>query len=102
MKFKWYTSFNEKNKNNIRIKFLYSITLIAGIIGPFTNVPQILKIFIQQNAAGVSLLSWSLYVVFDIPFIIWSIVQRDTPVFVTYSLWLISNFFVVIGILMYR
>ena len=103
MKLELHKFFSEKRRyeSNPWVKFLYSTTITAGIIGPLTNGPQILKIFVGRNATGVSLLSWSLFALFDIPFIIWSIVQRDVPVFVTYSLWFVSNFLVVIGVLMY-
>ena len=89
------------SKNGFWITSLYYTTLIVGIIAPFTALPQILKIFIEQNAAGVSLLSWSLFVLFAIPFIIWGIVQRDAPIAVTYSLWATADLVVVIGVLIY-
>jgi uncharacterized protein with PQ loop repeat len=82
-------------------KLLYRITLLVGIVGPFGNIPQIVKIFATRDATGVSLLTWIFPVIFDIPFILWGIVRKDIPVTVTYSLWFISSSIVVIGTLIY-
>lgn len=82
-------------------KRLYKITLFVGVAGPLTNLPQLLEIYITRNATGVSELSWFLYLVADIPFILWGIVRNDKPVFATYSLWFISNLFILVGALVY-
>lgn len=82
-------------------KFLYRITLLVGIIGPFGNIPQIAKIFGTQDATGVSLLTWIFPVIFDIPFILWGIARKDIPVTITYSLWFISSSIIVVGVVIY-
>ncbi len=83
------------------IFILNKITLIIGIIGPFTNIPQIVKIYFMKNVSGISLITWALAVAFDIPFIIYGIVHNKTPIAVTYSLWFLTSLIVVIGVLIY-
>ncbi len=82
-------------------KFLYRVTLLAGIIGPLGNIPQIVKIFTTRNVAGVSLLTRIIPVIFGIPFILWGISRRDLPVTVTYSLWFLTSSIVAIGTVIY-
>lgn len=82
-------------------RVLYKITMVVGIIGPLGNVPQIIKIYTTKNVGGVSILTWIISTIFDVPFILWGILRKDMPVFVTYFLWFLSNLIVVIGISIY-
>jgi uncharacterized protein with PQ loop repeat len=83
------------------IRFLDNVCLGAGIIAPLTAVPQVLKIFMLKNAAGVSLLFWALVSVLAVPFIIYGIVHKAKPIIVMHSLWLMMDIIVVIGTMMY-
>ena len=48
------------------IRRLDYLVLAVGIAGPMSNIPQILKIFLERNVAGLSLITWSLFTVFSI------------------------------------
>lgn len=50
--------------------------LYFSVMAPFTNVPQILKIYVEKDA-GISLFSWVLYLFFGIPFIVYGVVHKD-------------------------
>jgi len=65
------------------------------------NIPQIYKIFSTQNATGVSLISFSMFAIMEIPWIIYGIIHKAKPIVITYTLWLITNLVIVAGILMY-
>lgn len=65
------------------------------------TIPQIVKIFAYQDAAGVSVISWATFAVFDIPWILYGLSHNDRPILITYTLWLIMNSIVVVGALMY-
>jgi uncharacterized protein with PQ loop repeat len=82
-------------------RFLDHLVLCVGIIGPLTAVPQILKIFLLQDASGVSLLSWLLPGLLDVPWIIYGLVHKERPIAVTYSLWFLANLTVAVGVLLY-
>lgn len=83
------------------IRYLDKFLLFVAIIGPLMTLPQILKIYVEQNSAGVSVLSWGLYAFFNIPWIIYGVVHKDKPIVLGYSLWLITNIVVVVGVLIY-
>lgn len=78
------------------------ITLVAGIIGPITVIPQIFDIYYRHNATGVSIASWLAPGILDIAFLFYGIVHKDKPITVTYTLWLLANFAVAIGAIIYR
>ncbi len=83
------------------IKILDDILMAVAIIGPLMNLPQIYKIYSEQIASGLSLISWSLYAICDIPWIIYGIVHKEKPIMIAYILWFLTNMTVVIGIFLF-
>lgn len=86
---------------NKRIKFLDNMLLLIASISPLSTVPQIIKIYATKNAIGVSKLTFSLFALFDIPWIIYGVVHKEKPIIIAYSLWLIANITIVTGTLIY-
>lgn len=83
------------------IKILDNFLLIIAVIGPLNNLPQIIKIFALKSSSGVSTLTFSLFSLFNIPWIIYGIVHKEKPIIIAFSLWFITNMIVVIGTLIY-
>jgi uncharacterized protein with PQ loop repeat len=71
----------------------------AAFIYPFTGVPQALEV-LQGNTEGVSLLSWVGFTFFGTIFLIYSIMHRLKPMIITYTMWLLLDVSIVIGILL--
>src|ERR1700688_4365969 len=61
------------------LRALDVVVYIAGILGPLATLPQVLQIYTTHNASGISLATWSLYALFDLPWIIYAIVHREPP-----------------------
>lgn len=72
--------------------------MFAGVVYPLSTVPQIVEVF-RGNTAGVSLLSWIIYIIFSMLFITYGYVHRIKLMFMTNILWLIMQTIVVIGLL---
>ncbi len=83
------------------IRFLDKTTFIAGVIGPFTVLPQIWGIFSTHSAAGVSLTTWLLIFIVTLPWVFYGIAHKDKSIIVSFMLWEIANAAVVVGVLMY-
>ena len=83
------------------LRFLDHLVLVVGIIGPVATIPQILKIYLTQNAAGVSALSWGTWALLDIPWILYGLAHRERPIAITYILWCTANTLVFVGVLLY-
>jgi len=75
--------------------------LTVGIIGPLASVPQILKIYLLQDATGISIISWSVWALLDIPWIVYGVVHHERPIVVTYFLWFLVNILVSVGAMVY-
>lgn len=84
------------------IVFLDKLTFVVGIIGPFTVVPQIYSIFSTRSADGVSLATWLLIFVVTFPWILYGLAHKEISIIVSFTLWEIANFLVVLGVWLYH
>lgn len=84
-----------------RVDPLDRCILVFAVLAPFTNIPQILKIYTEGHA-DLSLTSWSLYVLFNIPLFTHGLIRRDRIVLFNTLLTMVMQLCVVTGILLYR
>jgi uncharacterized protein with PQ loop repeat len=73
----------------------------AGIIGPLMTAPQLAKIYVGHNAAGVSPVSWLSWAILDIPFVLYGITHKDKVIIMTYTAWFFLNLLVGVGAVIY-
>ena len=75
------------------------VSLVA-ILGPLTSLPQIIEIwFVDKNAAGVSLLTWCLFLLIGVIWLIYGIVHKSRPVIISNALWILAQAIIVLGAL---
>ena len=92
----------EKYPHKIKwIRFLDKFLICIAVIGPLIALPQILQIFISGDATGVSSLSWGLYALFNIPWLIYGVAHKYKPIIVAYLLSFVANLTVFSGSLVY-
>lgn len=84
-----------------RIAFLDKLLVVVAVIGPLMTLPQIFKIYVNQNATGISVLSWAMYAFFNIPWILYGFVHKEKPIIISYVLGFTFNTIVVIGTFLY-
>lgn len=78
-----------------------NVVYAAGVLGPAMAIPQILKIWVEKNATGVSILSWSAFGILAIPWLIYGILHKEKPIILMYILWIIIDTLIVAGALIY-
>jgi uncharacterized protein with PQ loop repeat len=83
------------------VRRLDYLVFVVGVLGPIANIPQIMKIYSERNAAGLSFLAWSLFLVFNIPWLLYGIVHKAKPIILAHTLWFSTELIVLIGIVMY-
>lgn len=92
----------EKFPSNDKTKAMFDkVLLVLAGMWPIANLPQALQVHIAQDVSGLSLLSWSAYVFFTIPWIIYGFLHKDKLIQFAYIANLILYSSVVAGILMY-
>lgn len=91
-------------QNSVKAKtssFLDSFVYIVAVAEPLGNLPQIIKIYGSQQAAGVSVTSWSLYAFFAITWLLYGLRVKQAPMVVAGILFFITDAIVIIGALIY-
>lgn len=92
---------HQKHKKTTYKVFLDKVTFVAGVVGPFTVLPQIYSIFHNKSAAGVSLATWLLIFIVTLPWVFYGIAHKEKSIIVSFTLWEIVNLAVVVGVLLY-
>ena len=83
------------------IRLLDATVYVVGIAGPLASIPQIVKIYGTHNATGVSVISFSIFALFDIPWILYAAMHEERPLIYCYSLWLLFNVLIALGAFLY-
>ena len=81
-------------------RLLDNILLVLAGLTPLTSIPQLLKVFLEKDS-DLSLLSWSLYTIFCIPWILYGMTHKDKLIVFAYSANLGIHILIVYGILIY-
>lgn len=74
--------------------------LLFAVAAPFTNIPQLLNIYVQHRA-DLSLVSWTLYAAFNIPLFVHGWIRNDKIILFNSSLTIVMQLLVIAGILLY-
>ena len=82
-------------------KLLGKSIYIAGIIGPVVTLDQLRKVWIVQDAEGISVISWVGYLVAAILFMIYGIAHKEKPIIFTYAIWIVLDILMIVGSLLY-
>ncbi|MFC1723194.1 SemiSWEET family sugar transporter [Nanoarchaeota archaeon] len=77
------------------------LVYLFAFLGPIMTLPQVWKIWSLKTAAGVSLLSWSWYLIAGGFWLAYGIMHKDKPIIITNVLYIILEIFIVIGIVVY-
>ena len=85
----------------VRIWLIDRVVYAVSIAAPILTVPQVIDIYIGQNAAGVSALTWGAYMLFTIPWLAYGIVHKENVLIFNNSLWFFLNAVIFIGAVIY-
>ncbi len=81
--------------------YLDKVIYAAGLAGPIITIPQIWDIWHNQNASGVSLVSWTGYLFIAFIWLFYGFVHKEKPIIIMYIANIIVQLIVVIGIIKY-
>ena len=87
-----------KEKNG---EALEKIVRIISFIFPLSTLPQIYNIWILREIEGVSILTWVLFLVMQIPLFLYAIKHNDTKLQTMFGLWCLMYGLVILGLLIY-
>jgi len=77
------------------------IIYVAVIVGPIMNLPQLFKIWMYQNASGVSFVSWISFSIISVLWLIYGVLHKNKPIiFMNFALMIIQAL-IALGTLLY-
>ena len=83
-------------------RFLDKSIYAIGLFGPIVTLDQVKTIWINHNASGVSIISWSGYLFAGIFWMAYGISHKEKPIIVTYSAWIVLYILIISGTIIYR
>ncbi len=81
--------------------FLDKLIFFAALASPAMTFPQVFKIWIEQDASGVSIISWAAYTVTAFIWLAYGVAHKDKAIIISNGLWLTLDPLIVIGALIY-
>lgn len=88
---------------NTRTKrFMDRSIYFVGMLGPIMTTPQILKIWYEENASGISVVTWSAYTLVHLFWILYGMVHREKPIIFLNLASVCMNIVVILGAFLYR
>ena len=75
--------------------------LAIAVIEPLMTLPQVYEIWVVKNAEGVSSLTWGLYLIAAVIWLLYGLQLKDKPIIISSILWLFFESAVVIGTIVY-
>ena len=85
----------------------HSETMLRRLLGGMSiftllmTIPQVLTIWVGQQAAGVSVLSWSAYLLSALLWFWFGIRKRDKNIYLPCVGWIVLDLAVIIGVIIY-
>jgi len=82
-------------------RFFDKLIYVVAIITPITNLPQLLKVWVDHDVSGVSLLSWTSFAAISVIWTIYGIIHKETPIILMSSLLIVVQGLIAIGVVIY-
>ena len=82
-------------------RLMDKVIYVVVIVGVLMNIPQVAKIWIGQNATGVSVISWGAFFIISIFWLIYGIMHKEKPIILSSIGVMFFQALVVIGTLIY-
>ena len=64
-------------------RFVDRVIYPVSIFGPIMTLPQIMQIWVNKNASGVSSVSWAAYLVTAIFWLVYGVIHKEKPIILT-------------------
>ena len=77
------------------------LVYLTGILSIVMAIPQAAIIHVSQSAVNISFVTWFTFLVNAVIWTTYGIIHKERPIIIMYISYLIIDFFIVAGILMY-
>ena len=89
---------HEEYPSPIKFKRLYDrLIYVIVILAPITNIPQLIKVWVEKDASGVSSLSWFLFSGISITWLVYGILHKDRHILLMNAALIIIQILIAVG-----
>ncbi len=81
--------------------FMNRLVLVISFIVPVMTLPQIYNIWFLHQAQGVSIITWGAYLCSSLIWLMYGMIHKDKYIVFANTLWVITDVFVVGGVLIF-
>ncbi len=78
------------------------VMIVVGLIAPISLIPQVLKVWFDGGANGISLLTWSLLTGVSFMWALYGFLRKSKALFISNVFMVILNLMVIYGVLFAR
>ncbi|MFH1752055.1 MAG: PQ-loop domain-containing transporter [archaeon] len=89
------------SSSNSKTRFVDKLIYFAAVFGPIITIPQLLEIFLTQSAQGVSIISWSGFLLVSFIWLAYGFLHKYKPVIFANVLYAVFQLGIIIGIFLY-
>lgn len=82
--------------NKKSVKRIDKWAMFMGVLSPLTSLPQLVQILETRNADGVSVLTWVLYIVLAVFWLVYGIAHKEKVIIVNNLGWIILELAIVV------
>lgn len=82
-------------------RLMDNLIYVVGIFGPVMTIPQLIKIWVEKNASGVSAISWAAYLIASLFWLAYGVMHREWPIIFNAVLWVVLEILIIIGAIVY-
>lgn len=91
----------KKRTQKIDLTRLDHAMVFIALLSPATMIPQIVKIFITQDASSMSLSAFTLKLLVIIPWLIYGFYHKSVPILCSNTIWFIVSAIIVAQVIVY-
>lgn len=91
----------EKGMRYVSSLLFNQVAYVVGIGSTLFNIPQIITIWANKDAQGVSLLSWVGFSIASLFWLFYSIHHKEKALIITFGLNFLFQFAIIVGVIIY-
>lgn len=82
-------------------RIFHKIAYVAGLAASVATIPQIIKVWIEKDSSGVSLLTWVSYIIISAILAMYGKIHKERVLVVMYISLVIVQVLIVVGVIVY-
>jgi uncharacterized protein with PQ loop repeat len=82
-------------------RVFHKIAYVAGLAASVATIPQIIKVWVEKDSSGVSLMTWSSYIVISAILAMYGKIHKERVMVVMYVSLVIVQALIVVGVIIF-